>query len=134
MSSFGNAALTGLAWGAMDLSNIVFGGLTSYGMYRTGIDPFQTLYLNLDSPSGLSSWAHPSYASRVNVELNAAGVDTTFAPLTSSLGGTIWGGGFLGSGLFSGGGIFGFGFPTSTYISSNTFTHLGMKPGFRGYI
>lgn len=128
MSSFGNAALTGLAWGATDLSNIVFGGLTSYGMYRSGIDPFNTLYVNLDSPSGFSSWAHPSYASKINVELNAQGIDTTFAPLTSAIANPFWGGGLIG-----GGSVFGFGFPTSTYITSNTYTPLGVIPGFRGY-
>ncbi len=121
MNSFGNAALTGLAWGAADLSNIVFGGLTSYGMYRSGIDPFNTLYVNLDSPSGFSSWAHPSYASKVNVELNAQGIDTTFAPLASAITNPFSGG------LF-GGGIFGYGFPTSTFVTSTTYLPLGAKP------
>ncbi len=127
MSSIGNAALTGLAWGVSDFSNIMFGGLTSLGMYRSGLDPFQTLYVNLDSPSGFSSWAHPSYATRMNVELNARGVDTTFSPFTSAITNPFLGGGFLG------GGIFGYGFPTSTYITSNTVTPLGVKPGFSGW-
>ncbi len=122
MSSIGNAALTGLAWGVQDFSNIMFGGLTSLGMYRSGLDPFHTLYVNLDSPSGFSSWAHPSYATRMNVELNASGFDTTFAPLTSAISNPFWGGGLFG------GGIFGYGFPTSPYMTSTTYTPLGAKP------
>ena len=128
MSSFGDAALTGLTWGFYDTTNIMFGGLTSFGLHRAGVDPFHTLYVNLDSPSGFSSWAHPSYATPTNVALNAQGFDTTFAPLTSSYINHFWSGGLLG-----GGGIFDFGFPTSTYITSNTHTPLGVIPGFRGY-
>ena len=148
MSNFGNAALYGLGHGLGQLTNIAFGGLTSYSMRNSGIQPFDTLYMNLDSPSGFSSWAHPSYATPFNVNAAASGFDTTFAPLYSSfstpfLGGGLFGGGFgggLSSGLFGsglGGGLFGFGynsFPTSnTFIEMKTDTHLGTMTNFRGW-
>lgn len=129
MSTFGDAALRGLAWGMYDTTNIMFGGLTSLGMYRSGLDPFNTLYVDLESPSGFSSWAHPSYATPLNVNLNANGIDTTFAPLTSAIANPFWSYGLLG-----GGGIFGFGFPTtSTFVSANTYTPYGVKHHFHGY-
>ena len=126
MSELSNAILNGVGWGLYNTTNILFGSLTSRAMYRSGLDPFDTLYVNLESPSGFSSWAHPSYATRMNVALNAAGVDTTWAPLTSSITNS-----FLGFGT----GLFGYGFPTTydTYISSYTTTPLGVKPGFYGW-
>lgn len=161
MSEFSNAVFGGLTWGLHDASNILAGGLTSYAVQRSGIDPFNTLFVNLDSPSGFSSWVHPAYASPLNVALNASGFDTTYAPLSSAIGNSflgtsLFGGGFLGGGLFGGGlwggglfggGLFGGGLwggglfggvslsvpSSSTYITSHTYTPLGVKPGFHGY-
>lgn len=128
MGSFTNGLFGGLTCGLYNTTNILFGGLTSYSMYRSGLDPFMTLYPNLDSPSGFSSWAHPSYATPTNVILNASGFDTTWSPLTSSISNALFGGGFFG------GGIFGWGFPTGgTFMMTDTYTHLGVNPGFRGW-
>ena len=111
MGGLSDAIFNGVGWGLYSTSNIFFGGLTSHAMYRSGLDPFDTLYVNLESPSGFSSWAHSSYATPMNVALNAAGFDTTWAPLTSSittsflgfgtglLGGGLWGGDLWSSGL-----------------------------------
>ena len=146
MSGLSNAVWGGVAGGLYDASNILFCGLTARAVQRSGIDPFNTLFVNLDSPSGFSSWVHPSYATPLNVALNASGIDTTWAPLSSAIGNsylgtTLLGGGLFGGGLFSGGlydygigsGLFGYGFPSSTYITSHTYTNLGVKPGFHGY-
>ena len=137
MSELSNAVLNGVGWGLYNTTNILFGGLTSRAMYRSGLDPFDTLYVNLESPSGFSSWAHPSYATPMNVALSAAGFDTTWAPLTSSITTSFlgFGTGLLGGGLW-GGGLFGYGFPSTynTYISSYTTTPLGIKPGFHGWV
>ena len=151
MSELSNAIWNGVGWGLHNTTNILFGGLTSRAVSRSGLDPFDTLYVNLESQSGFSSWAHPAYATPMNVALNSAGIDTTWAPLTSSItnsflgygsnlfGGGLFGGGLFGGGLFGGGlfggGLFGYGFPTTydTYISSYTTTPLGVKPGFHGW-
>lgn len=127
MSSVSNAVMNGVALGLYNTSNILFGALTSYSMYRSGLDPFNTLFVNLDSPSGFSSWADPSYATPLNVELNASGYDTTFAPLTSAITGS-----FLNNPLF-GGGIFGYGYSPQTYVNSSFHTHLGCRPGFNAW-
>ncbi len=128
MSDFTNGLFGGLTMGLYNTTNILFGGLTSYSMHRSGLDPFMTLYPNLESKSGFSSWAHPSYATPTNVILNTAGLDTTWAPLTSSIFDAFWGGGL------SGGGIWGWGFPSdSALMTTDTYTHLGVIPGFRGW-
>ena len=151
MSGLSDAVWGGVAGGLYDASNILFGGLTSRAMQRSGLDPFDTLFVNLDSPSGFSSWVHPSYATPLNVALNASGFDTTYAPLDSAIsnsylgrtltgglfGTGLFGGGLFGGGLYDyglGGGLFSYGFPiASTYITSHTYTNLGVKPGFHGW-
>lgn len=133
MSEISNAIGWGIATGLRDTTNLIFGGLTARSIHRSGLDPFMTLYPNLDSPSGFSSWAHPSYASTTNVIANVNGLDTTWAPFTDSLSswfGNSWLGGY-------GGGLFGYGFSSfpssSLYITSDSWTHLGHRPGFRGW-
>ena len=148
MSGLSDAVWGGVAGGLYDASNILFGGLTSRAMQRSGLDPFDTLFVNLDSPSGFSSWVHPSYATPLNVALNASGFDTTYAPLDSAISnsyigrtltGGLFGTGLLGGGLFGtglygyglGGGLFSYGLPiASTYINSHTYTNLGVTSGF----
>ena len=133
MSSVSNAVLNGVAMGLYNTTNIAFGALTSRSMFNAGIDPFDTLYVNLDSPSGFSSWADPSYASRINVGLNAAGMDTTWAPLTSAVTNAFTTNHLVGGGLFGFGFNSGFGYNTGTYISSSTWTPLGTIPGNSGW-
>ena len=133
MSSVSNAVLNGVAMGLYNTTNIAFGTLTSRSMFNAGIDPFDTLYVNLDSPSGFSSWADPSYASKINVGLNAAGMDTTWAPLTSAVTNAFTTNPLFGGGLFGFGFNSGFGYNTGTYISSSTWTPLGTIPGNSGW-
>ena len=133
MSSVSNAVLNGVAMGLYNTTNIAFGALTSRSMFNAGIDPFDTLYVNLDSPSGFSSWADTSYASRINVGLNAAGMDTTWAPLTSAVTNAFTTNPLFGGGLFGFGFNSGFGYNTGTYISPSTWTPLGTIPGNSGW-
>ena len=133
MSSVSNAVWNGVAMGLYNTTNMAFGALTSRSMFNAGIDPFNTLYVNLDSPSGFSSWADPAYASKINVGLNAAGFDTTWAPLTSAITNSFVSNPLFGGGLFGFGFNNGFGFNSGTYISSYTSTPLGIIPGKSGW-
>lgn len=128
MGSVSNAVLNGVAIGLYNTTNMAFGALTSFSMRQSGLDPFMTLYPNLDSSSGFSSWAHSSYATPFNVIANANGLDTTFAPFTSAISNSFSFGGLLGSNIFG----YGFNNP-SIYINSNTYTPLGCIPRFNGY-
>jgi len=120
MSDISKGITLGLLTGLRDSTNILASGLTSYTMARSGISPNSTLYVNLDSPSGFSSWAHPSYATPMNVALSSAGFDTTYAPLTSAISSSFSSGtSFLAGSLLTrsilggsllGGGLFGFGY------------------------
>lgn len=136
MSSTSDAILNGIALGLYNTANIDFGALTSRSVYNAGIDPFFSFNIDLDSPSGFSSSLHPSYATPSNVAYNVSGYDTTWAPLTSAITDSFITSPLLGRG-FSGRGLFGFGFnnwfSTDTYISSSTWTPLGVRPGNSGW-
>lgn len=133
MSSVSNAVLNGISLGLYNTANIAFGALTSRSMFNAGFDAFDTLYVNLDSPSGFSSWADPSYATRMNVGLNASGYNTTWAPLTSAIANSFTSNQLFGGGLFGFGFNSGLGYNTGTYISSSTWTPLGTISGKSGW-